>query len=117
MLNGNAKPAWGGCVVVGLLLLGVFVAVILAYVVTEHLLTLLDVRRRVLVGDGWPLMALVGANGTSFLVVWVSSLLFIFAAQADHYYDATIVCLCIQGAWLSQHLWFYHRDHLRLRYE
>jgi hypothetical protein len=39
------------------------------------------------------------------------------AAGFGVYYQSTIICLFAQGIWLSQHLWFYHRDHLRLRYE
>jgi hypothetical protein len=76
-----------------------------------------DVRRRVLVGEGWPLLLILSVNLASFLVVWLSFLAFIFAGGADLYHYASIVCLCAQGVWLSQHLWFYHRDHLRLRYE
>ena len=31
-----------------------------------------------------------------------------------HY--ALLICLCAQIVWLTQHLWFYYRDHLRLGY-
>ena len=102
---------------IGVLLVGVFLAVVFAYVCTEYLLVRYDARRRVLVGEGWPLLTLLGANFASFIVVWLSAMIFIFAGGADLYYHATIVCLCAQAVWLSQHLWFYYRDHLRLRYE
>jgi hypothetical protein len=99
------------------LLGGAFVAVLVAYVFTEFLLRQLDVRRRVLVGEGWPLGTILGANLASFMVIWVSSLALDIAAGLGVYYQSTIICLFAQGIWLSQHLWFYHRDHLRLRYE
>ncbi len=102
---------------VGLLLGGAFAAVVVAYVLTEFLLVRLDVRRRVLVGEGWPLLTVLGVNLASFLVIWIGSLASLFAAGAGSYQHATIVCLCAQGVWLSQHLWSYYRDHLRLRYE
>ena len=102
---------------VGLLMTGMFLTVILAYVFTEYLLKRLNVRRSVLVDQGSPLLAILGANAMSFLVVWVSSLVLMFAADVHLYYYATLVCLCAQGVWLSQHLWSYYRDHVRLRYE
>ena len=102
---------------VGVLLVGVFLAVVFAYACTEFLLVRLDVRRRVLVGEGWPLLIILGANLASFVVLLLSAMVFVFAAGADLYYYTTIVCLCAQAVWLSQHLWFYYRDHLRLRYE
>jgi hypothetical protein len=105
------------CVVVGLLLTGIFLSVILAYALTEYLLKRLDVRRRVLVDQSSPLLAILGANAGSFLVVWISSLALMFAADVHMYYYATLVCLCAQGVWLTQHLWSYCRGHGRLHYE
>ncbi len=102
---------------VGLLLASVFLTVVAAYLLTEYLLARFDVRRRVLVGEGWPVLPILAVNGMSFLVVWISSLVLMFAADVHLYYYATLVCLCAQGVWLTQHLWFYHRNHLRLRYE
>ncbi|MCC6889348.1 MAG: hypothetical protein IT536_12505 [Hyphomicrobiales bacterium] len=106
-----------GGVVFGLLLVGTFATIVSAYLLTEYLLTRFDVRRRVLVGDGSPLMAILAANGLSFLLVTLSSLVMLFAAGIGLYAGAVLVCLCAQGVWLTQHLWFYYRDHLRLRYE
>jgi hypothetical protein len=102
---------------IGVLVGGIFLTVLLAYVCTEYLLGRFDVRRRVLVGEGWPLLPLLAANFVSFIVVWLSSIVFVFASGVGHYDYATIVCLCVQALWLSQHLWFYYRHHLRLRYE
>ena len=102
---------------VGVLLVSVFLTVVFAYVFTEYLLVRFDARRRVLVGEGWPLLTLLGANFASFVIVWLSTLVFVFASGTDLYYQATIICLGAQAVWLSQHLWFYYRDHLRLRYE
>jgi hypothetical protein len=103
--------------VFGLLLVGAFATVVLAYIFTEYLLTRLDVRRRVLVGDGWPLLPILYANGVSFLVVCISSFIVLFAADIGFYAYAALVCLCAQGVWLGQHLWFYYRHHLHLGYE
>jgi hypothetical protein len=102
--------------VFGLLLVGAFATVVLAYMFTEYLLTRLDVRRRVLVGDGSPLRPILYANGVSFLVISISSLVILFAADISFYAYAVFVCLCAQIVWLTQHLWFYYRDHLRLGY-
>jgi hypothetical protein len=102
--------------VFGLLLVGAFATVVLAYMFTEYLLTRFDVRRRVLVGDGSPLGPILYANAVSFLVVCLSSFVVLFAVDAapQAYVVLALVCLCAQGLWLTQHLWFYYRDHLRL---
>ena len=117
MLSGYYETSVWGRVVVGLLLVGVFLAVVAAYLFTELLLARFDVRRRVVVGEGSPLRPILMANGLSFVVVWLSSLVLMFAADVHLYSYATLVCLCAQGVWLTQHLWFYYRDHLRLKYE
>ncbi len=65
----------------GLLLVGAFATVVLAYMFTEYLLTRLDVRRRILVGDGSPLRPILYANGVSFLVVSISSFVILYAAD------------------------------------
>ena len=100
----------------GVLLVGAFATIVLAYMFTEYLLTRFDVRRRVLVGDGSPLRPILCANAVSFLVICTSSFIVLYAADFDvHAYAAIVlVCLCAQSVWLTQHLWFYHRDHLRL---
>src|SRR5918999_3908729 len=115
--TGISQTGVGSCVVVGLLLAAMLLTVLLAYALTEYLLTRFDVRRRVLLGEGSPLPPILAANGVSFLVVWITSLVLMFAADVHFYYHATLVCLCAQGVWLTQHLWFYYRDHLRLGYE
>lgn len=105
-----------GCVVFGLLLGGAFAVIVLAYLMTEYLLTRFDARRRILVGDGTRLRPILYANGMSFLVVSLSSVVVLFAADIRLYHYALLVCLCAQAVWLCQHLWFYYRDHLRLGY-
>ncbi len=100
----------------GLLLVGAFATIVLAYMFTEYLLTRFDVRRRVLVGDRAPLRPILYANGVSFLVVSISSFIILYAADISLYAYAVFVCLCAQIVWLTQHLWFYYRDHLRLGY-
>jgi hypothetical protein len=116
MLIWSQPTGCGVCVVLGVLLVGAFATVVLAYMLTEYLLTRFDVRRRVLVGDGSPLLPILCANGVSFLVICLSSLVALYAADlALHTYPLLVlVCLCTQGVWLTQHLWFYYRDHLRL---
>lgn len=101
--------------VAGLLLTGMFLAVILAYALTESLLKRLD--RRAMVRGRFSLRTILGANAISFMVVWISSLVLMFAADVHLYYQATLVCLCAQVIWLAQNLWFYYRDHARLGYE
>jgi hypothetical protein len=103
--------------VFGLLLIGAFSTVVVAYAFTEYLLTRFDVRRRVLVGDRSPLVPILLANSVSFFVVSASSLVVLWAAGIGLYAYTVLLCLCAQGVWLSQHLWFYYRDHLRLGYE
>ncbi len=102
---------------VGVLFVGVFLAVLSAYGCTEYLLAGLDARRRVMVGEGFPLLIILCANVVSFAVIWASAMVFVFASGSGLYLPATLVCLGAQAIWLSQHLWFYYRDHLRLRYK
>jgi hypothetical protein len=103
--------------VVGVIFISIFLAVITAYVWTEYLLRWLDARRRVMVGRGFPLLVLLGVNAASFMLLWMSAMILVFASGAGLYLGATLVCLGAQAMWLTQHLWFYYRDHLRLRYE
>lgn len=110
----RSNRVWGR-VVFGLLLIGAFSTVVLAYFFTEYLLSRFDVRRRVFIGEHRPLTAILWTNVVSFLVVCASSFIVMFAAGINHYADAALICLCAQSVWLSQHLWFYHRDHLRVR--
>lgn len=106
---------------VGLFFVGMFVAVVGAYGCTEYLLTRLDARRRVLVGEGRPLLIILAVNGASFLILWLGSTALIVASGMSVngmgvYVQAMIICLAAQSLWLTQHLWFYYRDHLRLRF-
>ena len=102
------------CVVVGLLATWMFLTVILAYLFTEYLLRRLDVRRRIFVGQGWSLFAILGADAVSLLVVWISSLVLMFAADVHLYSSDARSVVGAQGVWLSQHLWSYYRGHVRL---
>jgi hypothetical protein len=103
--------------VIGVLFVGVFLAIVLAYACTEYLFVLFDARRGVLVGRGFSLFLILGVNLASFVLVLVSAFIFVAASAASLYGEAALVCVGAQAAWLSQHLWFYYRDHLRLRYE
>ena len=102
---------------IGLLIVGGFIAVVLAYMCAEYLLIRFDARRRVLVGEGHTLLIILGANFVSFALIWASAMIFIFASGSGLYYAVTVICIFAQAVWLSQHLWFYYRDHLRLRYK
>ena len=102
---------------VGVLIVGFFVAVVCAYGCTEYLLAQLDVRRRMLDRGVRTLVIILAANLMSFAIIWLSSLAFLLASGAELYLQASIVCACAQTVWLGQHLWSYYRDHPRLRYE
>jgi hypothetical protein len=104
-------------VVIGVLFVGIFLAIVATYVWTEYLLGWLDARRRVMVGRGYPFFVIIGANITSFALVWLSAMVLVLVSGGAFYFGATIVCLCAQAVWLGQHLWVYYRDRLRLRYE
>jgi hypothetical protein len=99
---------------VGLWFVGIFVAAVFSFICTEYLLVHLDARRRVMTGEGFTLLIVVGANLLSFTVMWASALVFIAATDSSVYVEATIICVCAQAIWLAQHLWFYYRDHLRV---
>ncbi len=99
---------------VGLLLIGVFLAVVFAYGCTEYILSRFDARRRVLAGESM-FRLIVVSNIASFAVLWLTSLIFVLASGSRLYLQATVVCVFAQAVWLAQHLWFYYRDHVRLR--
>jgi hypothetical protein len=107
----------GNHVVVAVLFIAVFLAVVIGFVLTEYLFELFDARGRVMVGGGFALPLIVGVNLTSFLLVLLSSYIFVFASGTSLYGETALVCLGGQGVWLCQHLWFYYRDHLRLHHE
>src|SRR5262245_15156930 len=105
-----------GCAVIGVLFAGVFCAVGLAYAATEYAMTRFDVRRRVMVGEsGLPLI--LSVNCLSLLLVWLCAWVLMAASGYDLYLQVTLISLGAQAVWLSQHLWFYYRDHLRVRFE
>jgi hypothetical protein len=53
----------------------------------------------------------------SFLFLFACSSIFVLASGSGHYAQAAAICGFAQVIWLAQHLWFYYRNHLRLRYE
>jgi cellobiose-specific phosphotransferase system component IIC len=106
----------GGRVVVGVLLVGVFCAILLAYACTEFLLVHLDLRRRVMEGkSGLPM--LLAVNVASLAVVWSIGASLVAASGQNLHLQAALIAVGAQMVWLIQLLWFYHRDHLRVRYE
>jgi hypothetical protein len=106
----------GGSIVVGVLFVGVFCAVLFAYACTEYLLTRFDVRRRVMVGE-CSLPTVLAVNIASLAVVWITSSILVAASGQSFYLQAAVISVGAQMVWFVQLLWFYYRDHLRVRYE
>jgi hypothetical protein len=95
---------------------GVLCAVGIAYACTEGLMTQLEVRQRVIVGEsGLPLI--LGVNALSLALLWLSGAILIAAGGQTLYLEVTVITIGAQAIWLAQHLWFYYFDHLRVRYE
>jgi hypothetical protein len=106
----------GGRVVVGVLLVGVFCAVLFAYACTEYLLLRLDLRRRVMVGkSGLPM--LLAVNVASLAAVWMTSATLVTASGQNFHLQAALISVGAQMVWLIHLLRFYRRDHLRVRQE
>jgi hypothetical protein len=103
--------------VVGVLFVGVFLAVCFAYACTEFVMKRFDVRRRVMVGEsGLPMIFAV--NFFCLLLLWAGAALLVALSGQDHLYlYIAVIAVGAQAIWLGEHLWFYHRDHLRVRYE
>jgi len=102
--------------VVGVLFVGVFCAVLFAYACTEYLLTHFDVRRRVTVGESG-LPTILAVNVASLAVVWISSAILVTASGQPLHLQAAVIAVGAQMVWFVQLMWFYYRDHLRVRYE
>jgi len=105
-----------GAVVVGVLLAGVFCAVAFAYACTEFLMTRFDVRRRVMTGESG-LMLILAVNFLSLMVLWIGGSILAAATGYHLYLQVSVIAVGAQAVWLGQHLWFYYRDHLHVRYE
>ena len=101
---------------IGVLFIGVFCAVSFAYACTEYLMTRFDVRRRVMVGEGG-LILILGVNLLSLALLWLSASILVAASGQRLYLQVSVIIVGAQAIWLTQHLWFYYRDHLRVRYE
>jgi len=102
--------------VVGVLFVGVFCAVALAFACTEYTMTRFDVRRRVSVGESG-LGLILAVNLLSFMLVWTSAAILVAASGYPLYLQVTVIALGAQAIWLAQHLWFYYREHLHVRCE
>jgi len=102
--------------VVGVLFVGVFCAVGFAYACTEYMMTRFDARQRVMVGESG-LGLILAVNVLSLLLMWVSATILVAASGYHLYLQISVIVLGAQAIWLAQHLWFYYRDHLRVRYE
>ena len=102
--------------VVGVLFAGVFVAVCVAYACTEFAMTWFDVRRRVMVGESGVLLILA-VNLLCLLLLWISASIVVAVSGQELYLHVAVIAVGAQAIWLGEHLWFYRRDHLRVRYE
>lgn len=101
---------------VGVLFVGVFLAVCFAYACTEFAMTRFDVRRRVMTGDsGLPMIFAV--NLFCLLLVWGAGSILVALMDYHLYLHVAIIAVGAQAIWLGEHLWFYHRDHLHVSYE
>ena len=101
---------------VGVLFVGVFLAVCFAYACTEFVMARFDVRRRVMTGDsGLPMI--VAVNFFCLLLLWASAAILVAISGQDLYLHVTVIAVGAQAIWLGEHLWFYYRDHLRVRFE
>jgi hypothetical protein len=103
-------------VVVGVLFVGVFCAVGVAFACTEYMMTRFDVRRRVTVGESG-LGLILAVNFLSLLLVWTSAAILVAASGRPLYLQISVIALGAQAIWLAQHLLFYYREHLHVRYE
>jgi hypothetical protein len=102
--------------VVGVLLAGVFGAVAIAYACTELAMSRLDVRQRVMTGESG-LLLILAVNLLSLMLVWAGASAVVAAIGDPLYLHAAVIAVGAQAVWLGQHLWFYYRDHLHVRYE
>ena len=101
---------------VGVLFAGVFVAVCSRMPARNTLLIGFDVRRRVMVGESGVLLILA-VNLLCLLLLWISASIVVAASGHELYLHVAVIAVGAQAIWLGEHLWFYHRDHLRVRYE
>jgi hypothetical protein len=102
--------------VIGVLFLGVFVAVGFAYGCTEYMMTWFDVRQRVTAGVAG-LGLILAVNGASLALMWLCAAILVAASGHNLYLQVSVISLGAQAIWLSQHLWWYYREHLRVHYE
>jgi hypothetical protein len=103
-------------VVVGVLFGGVFLAVCFAYACTEFAMTWFDVRRRVMTGESG-LAMIFAVNLLCLLLLWASASILVALSGYDLYLHVAVIAIGAQAIWLGEHLWFYRRDHLRVRFE
>jgi hypothetical protein len=102
--------------VVAVLFASVFCAVLFAYACTEYFLAGFDVRRRILLGESG-LALILGVNFASLMLLGASSFVLVAASGLDLYVQAAVIALGAQLVWATQHVWFYHLDHLRVHGE
>jgi hypothetical protein len=110
------RSRYKGAAVVGVLFAGVFVGVCLAYACTEFAMTRFDVRRRVMVGESG-LALILTVNFLCLLLLWISASILVAISGQQLYLHVAVIAVGAQAIWLGEHLWFYRRDHLRVRFE
>ena len=100
---------------IGVLFISVFCAVGFAYACTEYLTTRFDVRQRVVTGNAG-LGLILAVNLCSFMLLWLCAFILIAASGYDLHLQVSVIALGAQMIWLTQHLWLYYRDHVRVGY-
>ena len=50
-------------------------------------------------------------------LLWAGAAILVAISGHDLYLHVAVIAVGAQAIWLGEHLWFYYRDHLRVRYE
>jgi hypothetical protein len=79
-------------------------------------MTRFDVRRRVMIGESG-LLLILGVYCLSLLMLWLCASILAAAGGYQLYLHVAVISVGAQAVWLSQHLWFYYRNHPRVRFE
>ena len=97
----------------GVWVAAIFLTAVLSYLCTEYQLVSFEARRRIMIGAPNTLRMILIINAASFLITWMSAVVFVIASRSDCYIQVTAICAGVQALWLGQNLWLYHRDRAR----
>jgi hypothetical protein len=56
-------------------------------------------------------------NFCSLVLLWLIASILVAASGYHLYLQLSVISVGAQVIWLIQHLWSYHRDHVRVRFE